>query len=89
MAKKAAMCVQLVITSIQLTSIVLIAMEILKRLFVKNALVLVFAKHATGVTDLEWMALQNKVSVCNVILLIALRVTSNQVIVNYANKVSI
>ena len=83
------MCVQLVITSIQLTSIVLIAMEILKQLFVKNALVLVFVKHATGVTDLEWMELQNKVSVYNVILRIALRVISNQVIVNNANKVSI
>ena len=51
MGKEAVMCVQLVITSIQITSIVLIAMEILKQLFVKNALVLVFVRHATGVTD--------------------------------------
>ena len=35
------------------------------------------------------MELQNKVSVYNVILRIALRVISNQVIVNNANKVSI
>ena len=83
---KAAINVQLVISSIPLISIVRTAMVIMMLLFAKNVIFLEIAKRVTGVTDLELMELKNRDNVSNVIRLIVLRVISNQEIVYNVNK---